>query len=137
MSRSKSKHMPKHASDLIDMFDKSGFTPLQDSIYVVFNEVKKFSPGGLHLPEASQRKEMCGWIVAASEKFQAHNGTYFEIPVKTGDKVYLRRYGEEKLFLTDKKNGYERVQVDVLRASDVIAVVNPDSEIIIEAPDQI
>jgi chaperonin GroES len=89
--------------------------PLNDRVLIkrVSSETK--TAGGLFIPETAKEKPQEGEVVAVGEGRVLENGKVRPLEIKTGDKVFFRKYAGNEVTL----DGVEHV---ILREEEILAV---------------
>lgn len=91
------------------------FRPLNDRVLIKRTESETKTAGGLFIPENAKEKPQEGVVIAVGEGKHLDNGTVKKLDVKTGDRIFFRKYAGNDITL----EGVEHV---ILREDEVLAV---------------
>ena len=93
------------------------FRPLHDRVVVRRIDAEEKTLGGIIIPDTAKEKPQQGEVVAVGEGRHLENGKVRKLEVKTGDKVFFRKYAGNEVTL----DGTEHI---ILREDEILAVFN-------------
>lgn len=91
------------------------FRPLNDRVLIKRTEGETKTAGGLFIPDSAKEKPQEGVVVAVGEGKHLENGTVKKLDVKSGDRIYFRKYAGNEITL-------EGVEHIILREDEILAV---------------
>lgn len=91
--------------------------PLPGFICVEETQEAARSKSGIYIPDDTKAKQTRGIVIAVGEDFEKEANFYVESPVKTGEKVLFREWGNTEL----KDDNGKKYQI--VKFEDILAVL--------------
>ncbi len=95
---------------------KTSIKPLSGYVLIEPTEAQATTSAGIILPESAQEKPAMGIVLSAGDELVLDNGKTIKTPVKAGDKVFYKKWGENEIKIDGK-------ELKLVKFDDLIAIV--------------
>lgn len=95
---------------------KPNVRPIDDQLFVIRADAKKYTPGGIEIPDMAKERPAHGTVVAVGPGRLLPNGERASLQVKNGDKILFEKYAGTEIEIGE-------VEYVVLKEGQVMAVV--------------
>lgn len=99
-----------------DLIIKTSIQPLSGYVLVEPIPAETKTASGIILPESAQERPAIGTVIAVGDDMVLENGKVVKSPVKTGDKVFYKKWGGDEI-----KVGGEELKL--VKFDDLMALV--------------
>lgn len=95
---------------------KTNIKPLSGYVLVEPAQAETTTASGIILPESAQERPAMGTVLAIGEDLVLENGKTLKTPVKTGDKVFYKKWGGDEIKVDGK-------ELKLVKFDDLMAIV--------------
>lgn len=95
---------------------KTTIRPLMGYVLIEPTEAQTTTASGIILPESAQEKPAMGTVLSVGEDLVLDGGKVFKAPVKSGDKVFYKKWGGDEIKIDSK-------ELKLVKFDDLMALV--------------